>query len=104
MKRAAFAALAALHLLAVAVVYVVLMPLLLLARGVIVVCSEATHRPVLGALAIVAAMAALLLTGCGGGDEELPCPSPGERFERGLGLCPDPIGPPDCRNRPEVCQ
>ncbi len=51
-----------------------------------------------------ALLLALLLTACGGGEDELPCPHPGERFETGVGLCPDPVGPPDCRNRPEVCQ
>lgn len=48
---------------------------------------------------------ALLLCACGGGsDDAQRCPGVGDRPLRSDGTCPDPIGPPDCRARPEVCQ
>jgi hypothetical protein len=52
MKRAAFLTLAALQLVAIGVVYAVAMPMLLGARGLIVVCTEATRRPIRAALLI----------------------------------------------------
>lgn len=54
LRSAAFAVLMLLHLAAIALVFVLVMPVLLLARGLIVVCTEASIRPVRAAVVILA--------------------------------------------------
>lgn len=50
LRSAAFAVLMLLHLAAIGAVYAVAMPMLLCARALIVVCTEATRRPIRAAL------------------------------------------------------